>query len=202
MYRKISRDVNVAAIQLYERGLLALDDILDCCGLSRRTFYRILKLWRHTGNVIAPRTNPRGQPRMLDHDNLQHLLELVRENPDYFLDELLRLLETNCFISLHYATIHRELKRARISLKKLKIIALERDKERRASFISRMAQYAPEEIGFLDELSKDARAVSRRHGMVSGTVVEGSLTKKRFLEYIEYTVVSHYLSSCLCRLFH
>ncbi|KAF8156685.1 Homeodomain-like protein, partial [Crassisporium funariophilum] len=128
MYQKISRDVKVAAIQLYERGLLALDDILDCCGLLRRTFYRILKLWRHTGNVIAPGTNRRGRPRMLDHDDLQHLLELVRENPDYFLDELLRLLETNHFISLHYATIHRELKHARISLKKLKIIALERDK--------------------------------------------------------------------------
>jgi hypothetical protein len=40
------------------------------------------------------------------------------------LDELLHLLETNRFISVHYITIHRELERAGVSPKKLKCIAL------------------------------------------------------------------------------
>ena len=83
-----------------------------------------------------------------------------------------------------------------------------------------MAQYSPEEVGFLDEMSKDARSVGRRYGrsqrntcaqkkqaflcgqrtstealltldiIVAGTVVEGSMTKELFLEYLEFNVVS------------
>ncbi|KAF8173628.1 hypothetical protein BJ912DRAFT_800640, partial [Pholiota molesta] len=189
-YRSISRNVKVAAIRLYERHILSLYDILDCCRMSKRTFYRILKLWRTTGDVVRPQTTLQGRNRKLDYDDICHLLELVRQNPDYFLDELLCLLETNRFISLHYVTIHRELERAGMSRKKLKVIAMERNEDRRADFIGRMAQYAPEEIGFLDELSKDARSgLLTLDGMVSGTVVKGSFTKKTFFAFMESVVV-------------
>ncbi|KAG1744563.1 uncharacterized protein EDB91DRAFT_1123055 [Suillus paluster] len=50
-FRKISRDVKLAAIRLHERNLLSLRDILDCCGFSRCTWFRILKLWHETGDV-------------------------------------------------------------------------------------------------------------------------------------------------------
>jgi hypothetical protein len=43
--------------------------------------------------------------------DVQLLLQLVNDNPDYFLDELLHLLRTERFVSAHYTTIHRELKR-------------------------------------------------------------------------------------------
>jgi transposase len=218
-FRKISRDVKVAAIRLYERQLLDLDNILDCCGFSERTFYRILKLWRETGDVINPKRSLRGRLRLLDHDDVDYLLELVRQNPDYFLDELLHLLATNRFVSVHYLTIHRELARAGVSYKKLKRIAQERNELRRADFIRRMAQYTPEEVGFLDETSKDERTLGRRYGrskkgtravkkqpfvrgrrtsttglltlngIEAATVVEGSMTKAMFLEFLEFNIV-------------
>ncbi|KIJ91870.1 hypothetical protein K443DRAFT_70464, partial [Laccaria amethystina LaAM-08-1] len=125
MFRKISQDVKISAIRLYERNLLPLRDILDCCGFSKRTWYRIMHLWNTTGDVLPPRASLRSRVRNLDHDDLGYLLVLVRQNPDYFLDELLHLLETNRFISVHYVTIHRELERAGVSSKKLKRIALE-----------------------------------------------------------------------------
>jgi transposase len=217
--RKISRDVKIAAIRLYERHLLPLDSILDCCGFSERTFYRILKLWQQTGDVINPARNLYGRLRILDHDDVQFLLRLVYQNPDYFLDELLHLLKTNRFVSTHYATIHRELKRAGVSFKKLKRIAKERSEHQRADFIRRMAQYGADELGFIDETSKDERTVGRRYGrskkgtratkkqvfvrgrrtsttglltidgIIAGTVVEGSMTKEMFMEFLEYTVV-------------
>ncbi|KAF5370980.1 hypothetical protein D9615_006310 [Tricholomella constricta] len=152
MYRKISRDVKIAAVRLYERNLLSLNDILDSCGFSERTWYRILKLWRNTGDVVPPQSSLRGRVRNLVQDDLHYLCQLIRQNPDYFLDELLYLLETNRFISVNYTTIHRELERTNVSRKKLKRIALERNEPRRAAFILRMAQYSPEEIGFLDEM--------------------------------------------------
>jgi DDE superfamily endonuclease len=143
----------------------------------------------------------------------------LQENPDYFLDELLHLLKTNRFISVHYATTYCELKRRGVSLKKLERVANERNNEIRADFIGRMAQYGPEEIGFIDESSKDERTICRRfgrarkgtraakqqvfirgrrttitgllsmNGLVAGTVVEGSMTKAMFMEFLEFTVV-------------
>ncbi|KAF8185981.1 hypothetical protein BJ912DRAFT_852517 [Pholiota molesta] len=196
VFRIISRDVKIAAIRLYERELLDTDNILDCCGFSRSTWFRILKLWRETGDVVPEAQSIRGRVRHLDQEDISYLLKLIADNPDYFLDKLLHLLETNRFISVHFTTIFRELERLNVSRKKLKKIALERNDERRADFIARMAQYSPEEIGFLDEMSKDARrrtsteALLTLDGMVAGTVVEGSMTRDLFLEFLEFNVVS------------
>ena len=157
----------------------------------------------------------------LDQEDRDYFLELIRKNPDYFLDELLYLLATNCFISVHFTTIYRELKRLNVSWKKLKKIALEQNEERRADFVAQMAQYDPEELRFLDEMSKDAYSIGRwygrsrkgrqaekkqvfvrgRHtstealltldGIMAGTVVEGSMMKELFLEFLEFNVVSY-----------
>jgi transposase len=223
VYRTIQRDVKIAAIQLAERQLLPLSDILLCCGISRRTFYRIMKLWKETGDVINDPPVLRGRYRTLHHTDIHYLLQLIRQNPDYFLDELLRLLKTNRFISVHFTTIYEELTRAGVSRKRLQRIALERNEALRADFIARMAQFFPEELGFIDEVSKDERTVGRRYGrskcgtrarksqpfvrgrrtstvgvlsvdgFVAGTSVEGSLTKVSFLHWMEFTVVCYHL---------
>jgi transposase len=140
VYRIIHRDVKIAAIQLSERQLLPLKDILLCCGFSRCTFYRILKLWQETGDVINEPPVMRGRYQTLHHTDIHYLLQLIRQNPDYFLDELLCMLKTNHFISVHYTTIHDELICAGVSQKRLQCIALERNEALRADFISRMAQ--------------------------------------------------------------
>ena len=64
---------------------------------------------------------------------------------------------------MHFTTIFRKLERAGMSRKKLKRIAIERDEERRADFVARIAQYTPEELGFLDETSKDRQTPSRAY---------------------------------------
>jgi transposase len=217
---RISLDVKIAAMRLYERDLLGLEEILDACGFSLRTFYRVLKLWRTTGDVVSYPTGIQGRKRLLDREDLDYLLQLIRATPDLFVDELLTLLEKNQFISVHFTTIYRELERLNISRKKLQKIAEERDEERRADFIARMAQYSPEEIGFIDETSKDCRSIGRRYGrsrknkraqqkqpfvrgrrvsvtglltldgITARTVVEGSMTKELFLEFLEFDVVT------------
>ena len=164
VYCKISPDMKLAAIKLYEKNLLSLDDILDCCGLSERTFWRVCKLYQETGDVEPPTCTTRGQPKKLHFDDVTYLLALVHQRPDWFLDELLNLLDTNRFISVHYTTIHRELEHAGVSVKKLRIIAKERDEDLQADFIQQMGQYSAEKIGFLDEFSKDERTTQRRHG--------------------------------------
>jgi transposase len=137
----------------------SLNEILDCVGFSRMTFYRIKKLYDETGVVVKPRSEYIGRPRIFNLGDLQYFLELVQHSPDWFLDELTRLMQQNRFISIHYTTIHRTLARAGISLKKLHKVAKERNEDLRADFKRRMAQYAPDELlfKFIDETSKDER---------------------------------------------
>ena len=59
-YRFIHRQAKIAAIRLYERDLLDLEDILDICGFSRRTWFRIQKLWNQTGDVVRKPTQHKG----------------------------------------------------------------------------------------------------------------------------------------------
>jgi len=99
--------------------------ILECCGFSERTWFQILKLWCETGFVTRPSSTCCSRLQILDTDNIQYLLRLVRNDPNYFLDEFLSLLQKNRFISVHYTTIFHELERAGMSCKKLKCIAIE-----------------------------------------------------------------------------
>jgi transposase len=216
-------------MNLYERDLLPLDDILDCVGFSESTFWRVLKLWRETGLVKKETFGIRGRPRLLHHDDVQYLIRLVHHRPSWFLDELLDLLEDNRFISVHFTTIHRELVRAGMSRKKLRRIAKERNENVHANFIRRMAQYEPDQLGFLDETSKDERTVMRRNGwakrgrraemqgifvrgrrlsaegllttdgMLATLIVEGSMTRQKYLEFLELTVVR--VNALICILY-
>ena len=186
-------------------------------------------LWNTTGDVVRHTFGIHGCPQILHFDDVNYLKQLVKAHPDWFLDELLLLLEMNRFISAHYTTIHQELVHANVSTKKLKMIAVERNENLWADFIQRMAQYEPEQLGFLDEYSKDERTSSWRRGrlrkgmhavkkgvfvhrwrfsveglltldgMVSNTVVEGSMTRVRFLQYLELEVVLYcYFSIYMC----
>ena len=106
----ISADCKLATIRLHENGLLPLAMILDCCKFSRKTWFRVIKLWRKTGHVIRHGEIRHGCLCILDTDDIQYLLQLVRNNPDYFLNEMPNLLQTSRFISVHYTTIFCELK--------------------------------------------------------------------------------------------
>jgi transposase len=226
-YRKISRDVKLAAIRLYERDIMPLGDVLDCLNISRSTWHRLYQLWQTTGDVVRHTFGICGRPRIFHYSDVEYLKSILSHRPDWFLDELQSLLLTNHFISVHFITIQRELLRAGISYKKIRRIASERSEVLHADFIRRMAQYLPEQLGFLDEMSKDERtsfrprgrsAKGRRaikkgvfvrgrrfsveglltiDGMISNTVVEGSMTKSMFLEYLETSVVHFVTFLCL-----
>ncbi|OAX40795.1 hypothetical protein K503DRAFT_841438 [Rhizopogon vinicolor AM-OR11-026] len=191
-FRKISRNVKLAAIQLHQCDLLPLCDIFECCGFSERTWFHILKLWRETGDVInrQPSRVLRGRLCTLDHKDIDCLLRLVRQNPDYFLDEFMHMLKTNQFISVHFTTIFCELERIGLSYKKLKQIVKECNKTLHAELIAHMAQYDPSELGFIDETSKDewTPALLTLDGIITATVVEGSMTQELFLDWLENIV--------------
>jgi transposase len=78
MFRKISRNVKIVVLNLHENGILTVPDILASVGFSESTFYRVLRLWRETGNVVSYRHgNKAGHPHLLHFDDVQYLLHLV-----------------------------------------------------------------------------------------------------------------------------
>jgi hypothetical protein len=115
----------------------------------------------------------------------------------------------------------------KLSVMKLQGIVRERDEDQRFDFIRRIAQYDPEELGFIDEVSRDERSIGRHYGwskrgrqakmqqpfvqgrrtssvgvltldgFVAGTAVEGSLTKDVMLEWLEFDVVGSSPASTL-----
>ena len=117
--RRIPREVKEAAILLYEGNVLPLAVILDYLPLSRATFFRVYAIWRATGDVVHPMNGLRGRPSIFHFSDIDYLKLLIEHRPNWFLDELLYLLETNRFISEHFTTIQRELIRAGTSLKKI-----------------------------------------------------------------------------------
>lgn len=154
---------------------------------------------------------------------IHYLLSLVQMRPDWSLDELSSLLETNHFISAHLTTIHHELIRSGVSLKKLCVIAKEQNDDLCTDFVQQMCQYSADELGFLDEFSKDERTLIQQHGhskkgrctsvcgvfvhgywvsgeglltldgIVASTVIEGSMTCEKFLYFLEHSVISNRL---------
>ena len=170
-------------------------------------------------------TSLQGCLQALNYDEIQYLLLLVEQNPDYFLDEMLYLLKTNQFISVHYSTVHCTLEQAGVSCKKLMKIAYEQSEPLRADFIGRMVKYDPEELGFFDKVHKDERTLARGYGrskmgrqaakkakfvqgrctstealmsldgILACKCVEGLMTKELFLEWQEFNVVSIYCIS-------
>ncbi|KAF9490411.1 hypothetical protein BDN71DRAFT_1400019, partial [Pleurotus eryngii] len=179
-------------------------------------------LWNKTGNVVSHRLPHQGRLQLLEHADVDYLIKLICQNPNYFLDELLVMLDTNCFISIHFMTIYHELQWAGLSRKKLCKIAKERNEPQWAAFITYMAQYCPEEISFIDEVSKDewttahcyrwshsgtcseksllfvhgrrtmTEALLSLDGIMAWTVVEGSMMKVMFLAWLEDVVVRVY----------
>ncbi|KAG2065187.1 hypothetical protein BDR04DRAFT_1130493 [Suillus decipiens] len=195
MYWKISHNVKLAAINLHKHQHLALEDIFTCIGFSESTFWQILKIWCKTGDVVRHTFGICGRPHTLHCNNVLYLIHLIHHHPKWFLDELLQLLDTNCFISIHYTTIHHKLTCVGISLKKLKWITKERNEEKPMNFLIHMSQYSPEHLGFLDETSKDECTAGWLHGraatngMAASCVVKGSFTTVKYLEFLQSMMV-------------
>ena len=226
VFRFISPDVKHATIRIYENSLMDLPNILDCLGMLESTSFCALWLYQETGNIEHPESTTCGRPWKLHFDDLTYMIALINHCPDWFLDELLGLLNTNRFISVHFTMIYHKLKHSGVSCKKLRWIVKECDENLCADSVRTMGQYSPEEIGFLDEFSKDEHTLHQchsrskkekcavmwgafvcghwvsgegllnLHGIVASTVVEGSMTCKKFLHFLEHSVVS--AIQCCC----
>ncbi|KAG1801925.1 hypothetical protein EV424DRAFT_1331576 [Suillus variegatus] len=71
----------------------------------------------------------------LHFEDVSYILHIVNHHSDWFRDELLGMLCSNHFISVHFTIIYHELAYAGMSLKELKKIVKERNVSQCANFI-------------------------------------------------------------------
>ncbi|EEB94039.1 hypothetical protein MPER_07219, partial [Moniliophthora perniciosa FA553] len=96
--------------------------------------------------------------------------------------------------------------RSGIPFKQLRKIAAERSEVKRMRFRDEIADYDPEQLGFIDETSVDERTSGRRKGrakrgqratmsllsidgMIASTVCQGSMTTEKLAEFLQDDVL-------------
>lgn len=197
---------------------LSAIDIAELAGCSERTVYRVLQQVDESGD-IAP-NQPTGRPRSLDAEDLAFLSSCVDNHPAIYLDELQEQLLEARQVNVSIATLSRALRRLAFSHKSISRSAVERDEQLRATWKGAYADISKEQFVWLDESSVDDRTNQRTEGwsrlgqacvrrqvflrgqrysvlpaltvdgIVALDIFEGSVTKERFISFLENQVVS------------
>ena len=135
--------------------------IKRAAGCSRNTIGRIRTNLRGFGCTTAPR-KPRGRRRSLTPTMRKALHEYIRIWPDRYLDELSIYLADDFDEVVSVSTISRELKRARLSKKKYRKIAQQRDPDLVDVYLHNISSMEHRQLVFVDESGCDPRQGFRR----------------------------------------
>lgn len=189
-------------------------------GCSVSTVFEVLRINREFGGVHNPYANPRGGQRTTNTGDINYISALLEANPTIYLDEIQdRLLQyRNVDVSL--ATIWRAIRSLAKTHKKVSTAAMERNELLRAMWMAENGDIPASYIVWLDEASVDdrtnqrsmgwaalGRACVRRAtflrgqrfsvlpaltstGIIALDIFEGSVTKERFINFLEKDLVS------------
>ena len=133
---------------------------------SLATVRRVLACYRDHNDVVKP-TGPRrrlGAPA-IDPNIDQKILDIFIEEPESTAMEAYNLLCEEHGLSSHYSTFCKAMHRLGFTHKMLRGYSQKRDAAAALAFKAQIVgQYSAEQLIFLDETSKDARALNRTLG--------------------------------------
>src|SRR6516225_631770 len=90
-----SQDLRQRILETVQRREGSLRQIAGRFLVSLSFVVRLLQTYRRTGS-IQPQPHGGGNPAKLDREDLEHLRELVRQQPDATLEELRQRLDVPC----------------------------------------------------------------------------------------------------------
>ena len=172
--------------------------VTDHRGIAPSTVRRYRKTYEATGDVYVPSMVKTGRPKAIPEYIALFIQSYLAMNPDAYLVEIHWILHDEFGLEVSNSTIGRcILKDLKITRKKIKRIAAERDPELRGRFYIRMSQYEPDEIVFLDETASNERTADRRYGWsAKGTPCEKvqSLKKSKRWSILPAYTTSGYIA--------
>ena len=128
------------------------------------TVWRVVKLFRETGSV-SKKVYPRERAfRKLTAPLELTIIHLVLSRPGIYLREIQEELCETMGAEISPSAICRFLHKVGFSRQRMKLVALQRDKEIRAQFVSDVSIYEPDMLIFLDETGADRRDSLRKYG--------------------------------------
>nr|GAT48928.1 transposase domain-containing protein [Mycena chlorophos] len=193
-------------------------EIAMLAGCSERTVYNVLRQHREFGVPVNPHARTRGRARALNMGDINFMLSLLAANPSLYLDELQTQLFEVRGVDVALATISRSLQRVETSKKKVVSEAAERNERLRATWKATHGDIPLEYMVWLDESSVDDRTNHRTvgwaelgrvcvrratwirgqrfsmlpaltsDGIAALDIFEGSVTKDRFLGFLEQQI--------------
>ena len=139
-------------------------DISMNLNVDLSTVWRVVKFFRETGCV-----DKKGYPherafRKLTAPHELTIIHLVLSRPGIYLREIQVELWEAMGAEIGPSDICRFLHKVGFSRQRMKLVALQRDKEIRAQFVSDVSIYEPEMLMFLDETGADRRDSLRKYG--------------------------------------
>jgi transposase len=199
------------------------DEIAELAGCSERTVREVLRLHRDFGEVRNPLAQRRGAPRSLDMGDLNYLSALLQAQPTLYLDELQEKLLAERNNSVSIATLSRAIRGLNLSHKRVSKQAAERNELLRAIWMAEYGDIPADYCVWLDESSVDDRTNQRTHGwaplgaacvqratfirgqrysvlpaltadgLIACDIFEGSVTKEKFVRFLNEDLVRLYL---------
>src|SRR5215467_4200550 len=158
----ISQDLRQRILETVQRREGSLRQIAQRFLVSLSFVIRLLQTYRRTGS-IQPQPHGGGNPAKLDLEDLEHLRELVRQQPDATLEELRQRLGVPCSTM----AICRALKKLGLPRQKKVPRAQEQDRpdvqQRRQEFCAELAGVDPHRLVFVDECGANT-AMTRTRG--------------------------------------
>jgi transposase len=184
VYHTISPDMKQRALYLLLDEGWEIDRIAAVLGVHSKSIQRWEDNYRNHGCVNPP-APLRGRPRLLSSDITAELHELLTESPSLLLDEIGEWLAIYHDQPISTTALHDNLKDLGLTYKRLKRIATQRDDAYRADWLHNMtSNYTADQLVFLDESSKDDRAILRRYGRaISGQTARENVSLNKGVRY-------------------
>ncbi|KAK4700149.1 hypothetical protein P7C70_g6102, partial [Phenoliferia sp. Uapishka_3] len=161
----IHDQLRARVVTLAARGTLSPSEIQDLLGIKKSAYYDILATAEVTGSSRRPEvTSVVGRPRKMTTEELEFICTLYKDYPDLYLDEVRYYLGQALGTYYPISTLHDAILELKLTRKKLKIVARQRDKEERALFDALKAQWFGRECVWTDETARAAEEDHRRFG--------------------------------------
>lgn len=165
--RRISSDLKECALRLWNSGW-DMQDLTEVLGVSQSSVYRWQEIFEQYGATERRPSSLKGPARIITRAVLTAIEILYRSEPDLYLDELVLWLGVEHNIVISAPALHATLKRAGLTRKILRKLAIERNEELREEWRQMQASddFLDDGSQFicLDETSKNEHTLARRYG--------------------------------------
>lgn len=159
-----SEDLRWKMIWQYEVQDLTLDRVADNLCVDISTVHRTVNQFRTSGTVSKKLYSNNGRPVKLTKSVQLTILHLVLDKPGIYLWEIQQEIQWMFALDISLSTLCTFLRKNGFSRRKMQLVALQQDKELRATFASDVSLYKPNFMIFIDETGCDRRHALRKYG--------------------------------------